>query len=52
MSKELKIGFLQQHNTADVKDNIERLADGIADLARRGAQLIVLQELLVFLLMI
>ena len=45
MSKELKIGFLQQHNTADVKDNIERLSDGIADLARRGAQLIVLQEL-------
>ena len=45
MSKELKIGFLQQHNTVDVKDNIERLADGIADLARRGAQLIVLQEL-------
>ena len=45
MSKELKIGFLQQHNTADVKNNIERLADGIADLSRRGAQLIVLQEL-------
>ena len=43
--KELKIGFLQQHNTADVKNNIERLADGIADLAKRGAQLIVLQEL-------
>lgn len=43
--KELKIGFLQQHNTSDVKDNIVRLADGIADLARRGAQLIVLQEL-------
>ena len=43
--KELKIGFLQQHNTADVKRNIERLADGIADLAKRGAQLIVLQEL-------
>ena len=43
--KELKIGFLQQHNTADVRDNIERLADGIADLAGRGAQLIVLQEL-------
>jgi N-carbamoylputrescine amidase len=43
--KELKIGFLQQHNTADIKNNIERLADGIADLARRGAQLIVLQEL-------
>ena len=43
--KELKIGILQQHNTADVKRNIERLADGIADLAKRGAQLIVLQEL-------
>ena len=43
--KELRIGFLQQHNTADIKHNIERLADGIADLARRGAQLIVLQEL-------
>ena len=43
--KELKIGFLQQHNTADVKNNIERWADGIADLAKRGAQLIVLQEL-------
>ena len=43
--KELKIGFMQQHNTADMKDNIMRLADGIADLARRGAQLIVLQEL-------
>ena len=43
--KELNIGFLQQHNTADTKDNIMRLADGIADLARRGAQLVVLQEL-------
>ena len=43
--KELKIGFLQQHNTADTSDNIRRLTDGIADLARRGAQLIVLQEL-------
>ncbi len=43
--KELKIGFLQQHNTADTKDNIRRLAEGITDLAHRGAQLIVLQEL-------
>ena len=43
--RELKIGFLQQHNTADTKGNVERLADGIADLARRGAELIVLQEL-------
>ncbi len=43
--KELKIGFLQQHNTAEVRGNILRLAEGVADLARRGAELIVLQEL-------
>ena len=43
--KELKIGFLQQHNTADTVNNIERLCDGIRDLARRGAELVVLQEL-------
>lgn len=43
--KELKIGFLQQHNTSDTVNNIERLCDGVRDLARRGAQLIVLQEL-------
>lgn len=43
--KEIKIGFLQQHNVADSSVNIQRLAKGIADLAARGAQLIVLQEL-------
>ena len=43
--KELKIGFLQQHNTVDTVSNIGRLCDGIRDLARRGAELIVLQEL-------
>ena len=43
--KELKIGFLQQHNTAETKGNILRLAEGVSDLAKRGAQLIVLQEL-------
>lgn len=43
--RELRVGFLQQHNTADVKNNILRLSEGIADLARRGAKLIVLQEL-------
>ena len=42
---ELKIGFLQQHNVTDRRDNMVRLAEGIADLAQRGAQLIVLQEL-------
>lgn len=43
--KELKIGILQQHNVADRKINMTRLAEGIVDLAKRGAQLIVLQEL-------
>ena len=43
--KELRVGFLQQHNTADTKDNILRLGEEITDLAKRGAQLIVLQEL-------
>lgn len=43
--KELRVGFLQQHNTADTKGNILRLGEGITDLAKRGAQLIVLQEL-------
>ena len=43
--KEIKIGILQQHNIADKEDNMRRLSEGIADLAKRGAQLIVLQEL-------
>ena len=43
--RKLRIGFLQQHNTGNRRQNIERLADGIASLAERGAQLIVLQEL-------
>ena len=41
----LKIGLLQQHNVADRTVNMMRLAKGIEDLAKRGAQLIVLQEL-------
>ena len=43
--RELKIGILQQHNVADRKVNMTRLAQGIVDLAKRGAELIVLQEL-------
>ena len=43
--RKIKIGFLQQHNVADRRTNILRLAEGIADLAKRGAQLVVLQEL-------
>ena len=41
----LRIGLLQQHNTASREDNMRRLAEGISDLAQRGAQLIILQEL-------
>ena len=43
--KELNIGFLQQHNVASTINNMSRLVDGIRDLALRGAQLVVLQEL-------
>ena len=43
--KELKIGILQQHNVADTRTNMKRLAEGIADLAHRGAELVILQEL-------
>lgn len=42
---ETRIGMLQQHNVADSKENIRRLSAGIEDLAKRGAQLIILQEL-------
>ena len=41
----MRIGFLQQANGADLHQNILRLSEGIADLAKRGAELIVLQEL-------
>lgn len=43
--KQLQIGFIQQHNTADAEDNKQRLAKAITALAERGAELIVLQEL-------
>lgn len=41
----MKIGIIQQHNTSDRDDNLRHLSDGITDLAGRGAELIVLQEL-------
>lgn len=43
--KQLNIGVLQQHNTAQTDDNRRRLALGIERLAAQGAQLVVLQEL-------
>lgn len=41
----LKVGIIQQHNTADIHDNRRRLADKIRRLAADGADLIVNQEL-------
>ena len=41
----MKIGIIQQHNTADRDDNRQRLAEKITQLAQQGAELIVLQEL-------
>ncbi|MBR1545198.1 MAG: carbon-nitrogen hydrolase [Prevotella sp.] len=41
----MKIGIIQQHNTADIADNKKRLAEKITSLAQQGATLIVLQEL-------
>ena len=41
----MKIGIIQQHNTADREDNKRRLAEKITKLAQQGAELIALQEL-------
>ena len=41
----MKIGLIQQHNTGDREDNKARLAEKIGQLAKEGAELIVLQEL-------
>lgn len=41
----MKIGIIQQHNTADIEDNKSRLAAAIRRAKQGGAELIVLQEL-------
>lgn len=41
----MKIGLIQQHNTSDLKNNIERLQQKVKECAAAGAQLVVLQEL-------
>ena len=41
----MKVGIIQQHNTADIAANKARLAEKIRQLAKQGAELIVLQEL-------
>ena len=41
----MKVGIIQQHNTADIADNRRRIFDKIRQLAADGAKLIVNQEL-------
>ncbi len=41
----MKIGIIQQHNTADRENNRQRLAEKIRQLSGQGAEVIVLQEL-------
>ena len=43
--RQINVGIIQQHNTADIKNNMQRLADSIKKLAKDGAELVVLQEL-------
>lgn len=45
MAKTLKVGIIQQHNTADAKDNRRRIAEKAEQLVSQGARLIVNQEL-------
>lgn len=41
----MKVALIQQSKTADVEANKQELANGIAEAAARGAELVVLQEL-------
>jgi N-carbamoylputrescine amidase len=41
----LKVGLIQQSNSAGIRENIDKLVSNIRDCASGGAQLIVLQEL-------
>ena len=41
----MKIGIIQQHNSANREDNKRRLAEKIRKVAQQGAELVVLQEL-------
>ena len=45
MSRILKVGIVQQSNTADIEQNKASLRDSIIRCAEQGAQLVVLQEL-------
>lgn len=41
----MKIGIIQQYKTADINDNIARIDTAINEAAKKGAELVVMQEL-------
>ena len=43
--RSIKVGLIQQANTADLKANLMKLAKNIENCAKDGAELVVLQEL-------
>lgn len=43
--RKIKIGLVQQSNTENLTENLQKLRQNIASLAKQGAELIVLQEL-------
>ena len=43
--RKIKVGLVQQKNTADIRLNMEQLSESISNCASQGAQLVVLQEL-------
>ena len=43
--KTLKVGLVQQANTADLRYNLQKLSENIAAVSAHGAELVVLQEL-------
>ncbi len=45
MEKKIKVGLIQQSNTNDIHANMQRLKNNIEECARKGAELVVLQEL-------
>lgn len=45
MNRTVKIGLIQQANTEDIKGNLRKLSENIQDVASRGAELVILQEL-------
>ena len=42
---QLRIGILQQKKTADIIENMKAIEENVTDIARRGAELIILSEL-------